>query len=127
MNRATLIGNVGRDPEIRSTQSGQRIANFTLATSERWTDKNSGEKREATEWHRVVIFNEKLVDLAERFIRKGTKLALEGEIKTRQWDDKGQTRYTTEIVLQRFGGSIELLGGGEKREGAPEIEEEPPF
>lgn len=110
VNKVILIGNLGRDPEIRSTQSGDRIANLSIATSESWRDKNSGERKERTEWHRVVIFNDKLVEIAEKYLRKGAKVYLEGALQTRKWtDNSGQERYTTEIVLQRYRGEITML------------------
>jgi single-strand DNA-binding protein len=113
VNKATLLGNLGRDPEIRSTQNGNRVATLSVATSDRWTDKRTGEKREATEWHRVVIFNEHLVNVVEKFCQKGSKVYVEGKIKTRKWQDQsGTDRYTTEIVLENFGGTLVLAGGG---------------
>jgi single-strand DNA-binding protein len=125
VNKVILIGNVGRDPEIRSTNDGTRIANFTLATSDNWRDKASGERRERTEWHRVVIFNERLTDVVEKYVKKGAKLYIEGALQTRKWTDKeGQERYTTEVVLQRFRGELTMLdgrGGG----GSDFAEEEP--
>lgn len=127
VNKVILIGNVGRDPEIRSTNDGTRIANFTLATSENWRDKASGERRERTEWHRVVIFNDRLTEVVEKYVKKGAKLYIEGALQTRKWTDKeGQERYTTEIVLQRFRGELVMLdsrggGGG----GGDYAEEEP--
>ncbi|MBV8522182.1 MAG: single-stranded DNA-binding protein, partial [Acetobacteraceae bacterium] len=105
LNRVTLIGNLGRDPEIRTTQAGNKIAGLSLATSETWTDKRSGDRVERTEWHRIVIFNEALADIAERYLRKGSKILVEGQLQTRDWtDNAGVKRYTTEIVLPRFGG-----------------------
>ena len=118
VNKVILIGNLGRDPEIRTMQNGGRVANLSLATSESWRDKASGERRERTEWHRVVIFDERLIDVVEKYTRKGSKLFVEGQIQTRKWTDQsGQERYTTEIVLQRFRGGITMLdsradGGG---------------
>ena len=118
VNKVILIGNLGRDPEIRPTQDGVRIANLSLATSENWRDKNSGERREKTEWHRVVIFNERLVEVAEKYLRKGSKVYLEGELQTRKWQDQqGNDKYTTEVVLQRFRSQLTMLdtradGGG---------------
>lgn len=113
MNRAELIGNVGQAPEIRTTQSGRRVASFSLATNERWTDKASGEKREHTEWHRVVVWNEGLVSVVERFVEKGKQLFVAGSLRTRKWTDQaGVERWTTEVVLSAFDGQIELLGGG---------------
>ncbi len=118
LNRVELIGNVGKDPEIRNTQGGQKIVNLSLATSESWTDKNSGERRERTEWHRVVIFDERLADVAERFIVKGSKVFIEGQLQTREWTDQsGQKRYSTEVVVQRFHGNIGLLSSGNNGEG----------
>src|SRR3989337_919244 len=118
VNKAILIGNLGRDPEIRSLQDGNRVANLSVATSESWRDKSSGERRERTEWHRVVIFNERLVEVAEKYLKKGAKVYLEGQIQTRKWTDQsGVEKYTTEIVLQRFRGELTMLdsrgGGGE--------------
>ena len=112
VNKVILVGNLGRDPEIRSTQDGTRIANFSLATSESWRDRNSGERRERTEWHRVVIFNENLVKIAEQYLRKGSKIYVEGALQTRKWtDQQGQERYSTEVVLQRFRGELTMLDG----------------
>jgi len=111
MNRAMLIGNVGQDPDIRATQSGAKIAAFSLATNESWTDKRSGERVERTEWHRIVVFSEPLADLVEKFVGKGDKLYVEGTLRTREWEDsEGVRRYTTEIVLGAFDGRIVLLG-----------------
>jgi single-strand DNA-binding protein len=112
IDKVILIGNLGRDPEIRTTQDGMRIANLSLATSETWRDRNSGERRERTEWHRVAIFNERLVDVVERFLRKGSKVYIEGQLQTRKWTDQsGQERYTTEVVLQRYRGELTMLDG----------------
>ena len=112
MNKAQLIGNLGQDPEIRLTSNGARVANFTLATTDRWKDKATGEKKERTEWHRVTIWNEALVKVVEQFCRKGSKIFLEGQIQTREFTDKdGSLRKATEIVLQAFNGMIELLDG----------------
>src|SRR5918912_796120 len=116
VNKVIIIGNLGRDPEIRNTQDGTKVANFTVATSERWRDRGSGEMQERTEWHRIVIFNERLVDVAERFLRKGSKVYLEGTLQTRKWTDKdGQEKYTTEVVLSKFRGELTMLDG--RREG----------
>jgi single-strand DNA-binding protein len=110
VNKVILVGNLGRDPEIRSTQDGTRVANFTMATSENWRDKNTGERREKTEWHRIVIFNERLVEVAEKYLHKGSKVYIEGQLQTRKWTDQsGQEKYTTEIVLQRFRGELTML------------------
>lgn len=113
LNKVIIIGNVGRDPEIRSSQSGQRIANLSLATSESWKDKNSGERREKTEWHRVVVFNDGLVGVVEKYITKGSKVYVEGQLQTRKWTDQsGVEKYSTEVVLTAYRGQIVLLGGG---------------
>ena len=116
VNKVTLIGNLGRDPEMRSMQDGNRIATFTLATSDTWRDRVSGERKERTEWHRIVIFNERLAEIAEKYLRKGSKVYLEGSLQTRKWtDSQGQERNTTEVVLQRFRGELTMLdsaGGG---------------
>ncbi|HVA13890.1 MAG TPA: single-stranded DNA-binding protein [Stellaceae bacterium] len=124
VNKVILVGNLGRDPEIRSTQDGLRIANLSLATSETWRDKASGERKEKTEWHRVAIFNDRLVEVVEKYVKKGAKLYIEGQLQTRKWTDKdGQDRYTTEIVLGRFNGQLTMLdgrsGGGEGFGGDP--------
>jgi single-strand DNA-binding protein len=111
VNKVILLGNVGKDPEMRTTQDGRPIANFSVATSESWTDKASGEKKERVEWHRVVVFNEGLAKVVEKYVRKGTKLYVEGAIQTRKWTDQsGQDRYSTEIVLSNFKGTLTLLG-----------------
>ena len=110
VNKVTLIGNLGRDPEMRSTQDGNRMATFTVATSETWRDRMSGERKERTEWHRVVIFNERLAEIAEKYLRKGSKVYLEGTLQTRKWtDQQGQERTTTEVVLPRFRGELTML------------------
>ena len=120
VNKVILVGNLGRDPEIRSTQSGSRVANLSLATSETWRDRNTNERRERTEWHRVVIFSEGLCRVAEQYLRKGSKVYIEGQLQTRKWTDQsGQDRYTTEVVLQRFRGELVLLGGRDEGRGAP--------
>src|SRR5689334_24608868 len=112
VNKVILVGNLGRDPEIRSTNDGTRIANLNLATSESWRDRTSGERRERTEWHRVVIFNENLVTIAEKYLRKGSKIYVEGALQTRKWtDQQGQEKYSTEVVLQRFRGELTMLDG----------------
>ena len=113
VNKVILVGNLTRDPEVRTTQSGQKIVNLRLATSERWKDRQSGEAKEKPEYHSVVIFNENLADVAERFLTKGRSVYLEGSLQTRKWTDQtGQEKYSTEIVLQRFRGELVLLGGG---------------
>ncbi len=112
VNKVILIGNCGKDPEIRSTQDGREIANLTLATSESWKDKSTGEKKEKTEWHRISIFNENLVKVVKNYVKKGSKLYLEGQLQTRKWTDKdGVEKYSTEIVLQNFGGTLVMLDG----------------
>ena len=118
VNKVILIGNLGRDPETRSTQDGTKIVHLNLATSENWKDRNSGERRERTEWHRVVIFDEKLAEVAEKYLRKGSKVYLEGQLQTRKWTDQsGQEKYTTEVVLGRFRSQLTMLDG--RGEGAP--------
>jgi single-strand DNA-binding protein len=112
VNKVILIGNLGRDPEIRSTQDGTRVANLSVATSESWRDKATGERKERTEWHRVVIFNDRLVDIVEKYLKKGAKVYLEGALQTRKWtDNSGQERYSTEVVLQRYRGELTMLDG----------------
>ena len=118
VNKVILVGNIGRDPEIRSTQDGTRIANLSLATSENWRDKAIGERKEKTEWYRVVVFNDRLVDVIEKYVKKGAKLYIEGQLQTRKWTDKeGQERYTTEVVLGRFNGQLTMLDGRSGGEG----------
>lgn len=112
VNKVTLVGNLGRDPEIRAMQNGDKIVQLSVATSDRWKDKNSGEQRERTEWHRVVIFNDALGRIAEQYLKKGSTVYLEGHLQTRKWTDQqsGQEKYTTEVVLQRYKGELTLLG-----------------
>jgi single-strand DNA-binding protein len=124
VNKVILVGNLGRDPEIRTTQDGMRIANLTVATSDTWRDKMSGERRERTEWHRVVIFNERLAETAEKYLKKGAKVYLEGALQTRKWtDQQGQERYTTEVVLQRFRGELTMLDGGRGAGGGAPVDQ----
>jgi len=112
VNKVILIGNLGRDPDVRSMKNGDKIVNLSIATSEKWKDKNSGEQREKTEWHRVVIFNEHLARIAEQYLSKGSTIYIEGQLQTRKWQDQsGQDKYTTEVVLQRYRGELALLGG----------------
>ena len=112
VNKVILVGNLGRDPEIRRTQDGRPVANLRLATSESWKDKTTGERKEKTEWHRVVIFNERLVEIAEKYLRKGSKIYVEGALQTRKWtDNAGVEKYSTEVVLQRFRGELTMLDG----------------
>ncbi|CDO61195.1 Single-stranded DNA-binding protein [Candidatus Phaeomarinobacter ectocarpi] len=112
VNKVILIGNLGADPEVRHTQDGKPIVNLRIATSESWRDRNSGERRERTEWHRVVIFSEGLAKIAEQYLKKGSKVYLEGQIQTRKWQDQsGQDRYSTEVVLQGFNSTLTMLDG----------------
>ena len=118
VNKVILVGNLGRDPEVRQTQDGKPIVNLSVATSENWRDRATGERREKTEWHRVVIFNDRLADVAQKYLRKGSKVYLEGQLQTRKWTDQsGQERYSTEVVLSQFRGELTMLdgrgGGGE--------------
>lgn len=115
VNKVILIGVLGADPEIRTLNSGDRIANLRLATSETWRDKSSGERKEKTEWHRVVIFNDALAKVAEAYLRKGSKVYIEGSLQTRKWTDQnGQEKYSTEVVLQKFNGQLTLLDKAER-------------
>ena len=112
LNKVMLIGNLGRDPEVRNFQNGGKVCNLRIATSETWKDRNTGERREKTEWHSVAIFNEGLVRVAEQFLRKGSKVYIEGQLQTRKWQDQsGQDRYSTEVVLQGFGSTLTMLDG----------------
>lgn len=112
VNKVILVGNLGRDPEVRSFQNGGKVCNMTIATSENWRDKNSGERRERTEWHRVAIFSEGLVRVAEQYLRKGSKVYIEGQLETRKWQDQnGQDKYSTEIVLRGFNSTLTMLDG----------------
>lgn len=120
VNKVIIVGNVGKDPELRSTQDGRRIANFSIATSETWRDKASGERKERTEWHRIVVFNDSLADIVEKYVHKGSKLYVEGALQTRKWtDQQGQERFSTEVVLQVFRGQIVLLGDSGNGNRAP--------
>jgi single-strand DNA-binding protein len=138
VNKVILIGNLGADPEIRSLNSGDRVANLRIATSESWKDKQSGERKEKTEWHRVVVFNENIVKVCESYLRKGSKVYVEGSIETRKWaDQSGQEKFSTEIVVQKFRGELTMLGdaggsGGGSSSGAPrkparELDDDIPF
>jgi single-strand DNA-binding protein len=112
VNKVIIIGNLGRDPEVRSFQNGGKVVNLRIATSETWRDRNSGERKERTEWHSVAIFSEPLAKIAEQYLRKGSTVYIEGQLETRKWQDQsGQDRYTTEIVLRPFTGNLTLLGG----------------
>lgn len=122
VNKVILVGNLGKDPEVRNTQDGTKIVNLTLATSEIWNDKTSGERKERTEWHKIVIFNERTANFAEKFLKKGRKVYVEGALQTRKWTDKeGQDRYSTEIVISRFKGELVPVDspndGGSRTEG----------
>jgi single-strand DNA-binding protein len=112
VNKVILVGNLGRDPEVRTMQDGGKVVNLSLATSERWSDRSSGEKRERTEWHRVVIFNEHLIKVCEQYLRKGSTIYIEGQLQTRKWTDQsGNDKYSTEVVLQKYRGELTMLGG----------------
>ncbi len=112
VNKVILVGNLGRDPEVRNTQDGSKIVNLALATSETWNDRQSGERKEKTEWHRVVIFNDRVADVAEKYLKKGAKIYVEGALQTRKWTDQaGQERYSTEVVIGRFNGQLTMLDG----------------
>ena len=121
VNKVVLIGNLGKDPEVHTTQAGSKILSFTMATSEAWNDRASGERKERTEWHRVVVFNEAIADIGERYLAKGVKVYVEGHLQTRKWTDQGgQERYATEVVLPRFKGEMTMLSranAGERSEG----------
>ena len=144
MNRATIIGNLGKDPEVRTSQGGDKIVSFSVATTESWKDRSSGERRERTEWHRVVIFGNGLADIADRYLRKGSKVMVEGALQTRKWtDQQGVERYSTEIVLKPYNSNLILLDGnrtngvggngddapGDRSEGpnASDLDDEIPF
>jgi single-strand DNA-binding protein len=125
VNKVILVGNIGRDPEIRNAQDGTKIANFSVATSETWRDKATGERKDRTEWHRVVIFNDRLADVAQQYLKKGMKVFVEGQLQTRKWTDKesGQEKYTTEVVISRFKGDFQMLdsrggSGGDRDSGS---------
>ncbi len=118
VNKVILVGNLGRDPEVRHTQDGKTIVNLSVATSENWRDRNTGERKERTEWHRVVIFNENLAKVAEQYLKKGSTVYIEGQLQTRKYTDKdGAEKYTTEVVLQNFNGTLTMLGGRPGGEG----------
>ena len=133
VNKVILVGNLGKDPEIRTMQSGGKVCNLSIATSESWNDKASGERKEKTEWHRVVIFDDRLADVCEKYLRKGRKVYIEGQLQTRKWtDQEGKERYSTEVVLQRFRGELQILdsnreggGGGAGSGGDPGMDAPP--
>ena len=117
VNKVILIGNLGKDPEVRNSQAGDKIVSFSVATSESWTDKASGERKERTEWHRVVVFNEQIAGVAEKYLKKGAKVYVEGQLQTRKWTDQsGQEKYTTEIVLARYKGEMTMLSSANGNE-----------
>jgi single-strand DNA-binding protein len=118
VNKVILVGNVGKDPEIRTFGNGGKVANFSLATSESWKDRNSGERKEKTDWHNIAVFNDGLVGVIERYVKKGSKLYIEGKLQTRKWQDRdGNDRYTTEVVLQGYGGNLTMLDGRDSQGG----------
>lgn len=119
VNKVILVGRLGKDPEVRNSPDGSKIVNLVVATSESWKDKTTGERKEKTEWHRVVVFNDRLGDVAERFLKKGSSIYIEGALQTRKWtDQQGQERYSTEVVLQRYRGEMTMLGGSGGGSGA---------
>lgn len=121
INKVILVGNIGQEPQVRTMQSGQKVVSFSLATSDRWRDRQTGEQKEQTEWHRVVIFNPSLVDIAERMLQKGTKLYLEGSLRTRKWQNQqGADTFTTEVVLNPFSGQMVILSGAKTMDGTSE-------
>lgn len=127
LNKVTLIGNLGRDPEIRTMQNNNKVASFSIATSDSWRDKATGEKKERTEWHRIAIFNEGLIGIVEQYVHRGSKIYIEGELRTRKWTDQGgQERYTTEIVIQGFRGQLILLDA-KRSDGPPAPTQEEQF
>lgn len=130
VNKVILVGQLGKDPEVRTTQSGSKVVSFSVATSESWKDKSTGEKREKTEWHRIQIWNEGIGGVAERFLKKGSKVYIEGQLQTREWtDNAGVKKYTTEVVLQQFRGELTLLGdpkGGGRAEDDSEHHDQRP-
>lgn len=126
VNKVIILGNVGRDPEIRQMQDGNKVATLSVATSEAWKDRTTGERRDRTEWHKVVIFNDRLVDIAERYLKKGAKVYLEGQLQTRKWTDTstGQEKYTTEVVLQRYRGELSLLDSSSRSDMGESLSEQ---
>ncbi len=125
VNKVILVGNLGKDPEIRQFPNGGSVASFTLATSESWKDRNSGERKEKTEWHRVAVFSEGLVKIVERYVKKGSKVYIEGQLETRKWtDNKGEEKYTTEVVLRNFGSTLTMLDGRDGPSGGRGVSED---
>lgn len=115
LNKVMLIGNLGKDPEIRTTQNNNKMASLALATTQKWKDAQTGEKKEKTEWHKVVLYNERLVNLAEQYLHKGSQIYVEGQLQTRKWtDNQGVEKYTTEVILQNYGGELRFLGGAKQ-------------
>lgn len=126
VNKVILIGNLGRDPEVRNTSDGAKIVSLSVATSESWKDKNTGERKDRTEWHRVVVFNERLAEVAEKYLRKGSKIYIEGQLQTRKWtDNNGVDKYTTEVVVPRFRGEITIMDSRGSSEGGFESSDSP--
>lgn len=122
VNKVILVGNLGKDPEVRRLNSGEPVVNFTIATSETWRDKNSGDRKEKTEWHNVVVFNDNLAKVAEQYLKKGMKVYVEGQLQTRKWQDKdGNDKYTTEIVLQKFRGELQMLDSRNSGDGGGQV------
>lgn len=122
VNRVIIVGNLGKDPEIRSLNSGERVANLSIATSETWRDKATGERKEKTEWHRVVIFNENIVKVAENYLKKGSTVYIEASLSTRKYEQNGVEKYTTEVVIQKFNGQLVMLGGRSETGGGGDAE-----
>ena len=123
INKVILVGNLGQDPEIRSTQDGREIASFSVATSDSWKDKNTGEKKDKTEWHRIVIFSQGLVGIAKSYLKKGTKVYLEGSLQTRKWTDaQGVEKYTTEVTLQNYNSTLQILDSKDRASGGSSAE-----
>lgn len=126
VNKVILVGNLGRDPEVRSFNNGGKVCNLSVATAETWRDKATGERKESTQWHRVAIFNEKIADVAEKYLRKGSKVYLEGQLETRKWTDKdGKDQYSTEVVLRQFRGELTLLDGANRGQSAEDENQDP--
>ncbi len=127
LNRVMLIGNLGQDPDIRSMQNGGRVCNLSIATSESWKDRNTGERKEKTEWHRVVVFNEGLVGVIENYVKKGSKVFIEGQLETRKWQDQnGQDKYSTEVVIKNFNGGLTMLDGRNDNQGGGGYQQQRP-